>query len=122
MRSRSWHRNLLHSTIVLLIGVVAAAVHVLIENNLLPLSVRIVLARAGLSLSVLHTIATAYLWLFSFCGLIASIVFLCRASFLVALSYLALTATVFASTHVSVVLKGSRFSFPELAHDEIAEI
>jgi len=81
-----------------------------------------ILPKIGLYPSVLLAVDVVYLLLFTFGGLIATIVFLFRARFLVALSYLALTASVFVASHVSVVLKGSRFSFPGPSHDKIAEI
>jgi len=123
MLSRSWRRTVLHSAVVVLIAILAGVVHVFIENDLrLPDPILRILNTIGLYPSVLRAYDELYLWLFTFGGLIATIVFLFRARFIIALSYLALTVSVFVATQVSVVLKGSRFSFPGPAHDMIAEI
>jgi hypothetical protein len=121
--SYSWRQTLLHSALVVLIAILSGVVHVFIENDLrLPDPILKLLPGMGLYPSVLRSINATYLWLFTFGGLIATIVFLFRARFVVALSYLLLTASVFVASHVSVVLKGSRFSFPEKSHDKIVEI
>jgi hypothetical protein len=121
--SPPWHRTLVHSAVVVLIAILAGVVHVFIENDLrLPDPILSLLPRMGLYPSVLRSIDEAFLLLFTFGGLIATIVFLFRTRFIVALAYLTLTASVFVATQVSVVLKGSRFSFPGKAHDEIVEI
>jgi hypothetical protein len=98
-------------------------VHVFIENDLrLPDPILRILPKIGLYPRVLLAIDVVYLLLFTFGGLIAAIVFLFKARFIVALSYLALSASVFVATQVSIVLTGSRFSFPGKSHDEIVEI
>src|SRR5262249_9347525 len=76
----------------------------------------------GLAPHVLHGIAAGYLLLFSFGGFLASIFFLLRRRFLIALSYLMLVASVFAASGVSAHLKASRFTFPGLSHAETEEI
>jgi hypothetical protein len=121
--SYSWRQTLLHSAVVLLIAILAGVVHVFIENDLrLPDFILTLLPKIGLYPRVLRSIDEAYLWFFTFGGLIATIVFLFRARFILVLSYLVLTASVLVATQVSVVLTGSRFSFPGKAHDEIVEI
>lgn len=121
--SRSRRRTVFHSASILLIAILAGTLFVFIENDLRLLDpVLRLLPRLGLYPSVLRRIAEYYLLLFAFGGPIASIVFLIRARFLLALSYLALTASVFVATQVAVVLKGSRFSFPDKVHDDIVEI
>jgi len=123
MLSRSWRRAVLHSAVVVLKAILAGVVHVFIENDLrLPDPILRILPTIGLYPSVLRAFDEVYLWLFTFGGLIATIVFLFRARFIVALSYLALTVSVFVATQVSVVLKGSRLSIPGPSHDRIAEI
>jgi cation transport protein ChaC len=81
-------RTLVHSVIVVMVGTLAGALYVLIEHNLLPFSVKSALARVGLAPHALHGIAVAYLWIFTFGGLIACAIFLLKARFLIALSYL----------------------------------
>jgi hypothetical protein len=121
--SPPWRQTLLHSAVVVLIGILAGVVHVFIENDLrLPDPILRILPKLGLYPSVLRAIDEAYLVLFTFGGLIATIVFLFRARFIEAVTYLALTASVFLATQVSVDLKGGRFSFPGQSHDMIAEI
>jgi hypothetical protein len=84
-------------------------VHVFIENDLrLPDPILRILPKIGLYPRVLLAIDVVYLLLFTFGGLIAAIVFLFKARFIVALSYLALTASFFVATQVSIVLAGSR--------------
>jgi len=119
MMSRSWRRTLLHCAGVVLIAILAGIVHVFIENDLrLPDPILRILPKIGLFPRVLRAIDTAYLLLFIFGGLIATIVFLFKARFITALAYLVLTASVFVAAQVSVVLKGSLFSFPGKSHDK----
>ena len=123
MMSRSWRRTLSHCAGVVLIASLAGLVHVFIENDLrLPDPILRILPKIGLYPSVLRAIDEAFVMLFTFGGLIATIVFLLRARFIVALAYVALTASVFAATQVSIVLKGSPFSFPGKSHGKIVEI
>ena len=121
--SSPWRGTLLHSAVVVLISILAGVAHVVFQNDLrLPDAILRILPKIGLYPSLLRSINATYLWLFTFGGLIATIVFLFRARFIVSVSYLVLTASVFVASHFSVVLKGSQFSFPEKAHDEIVEI
>jgi hypothetical protein len=123
MMSRSWRRTVLHSTVVVLTGIIAGVLQVFILHDLrLPDPILRMLPKLGLYPSVLRRI-DAYIVCFSlFGGLIAAVVFLFKARFVLALSYLALPASVFVASHISCVLKGCPLAFPEQAHDEIAEI
>jgi hypothetical protein len=129
MRPRSWRRTLAHSAIVLLVAALAGTLHVwiennllLIENNLLPSPALNALAKIGLTPLMLKVISIMYFLSFILGGLVGSIFFLLRWQFLIALSYLMLVASVFAATKVVSDLNGSRFTHPELAHAETAEI